>query len=442
MKAQPHINTAEIAELLDCVDAPAIALSIDYRVLASNSRYRAIYGDLTRPGHSRCYEISHRYNVPCDQAGESCPLKASLESGQTQRVLHLHHTPRGREHVDVETRPVHDKQGEIIYFIEMLRQSKVASSRPAKEGLVGVSAAFTRMLELIERVAPRETAVLLQGESGTGKELVARAIHEASPRAKAAIIQVECSGLTETLFESELFGHEKGAFTGALTKKIGLVEAAQGGTLFLDEVGDIPLNLQVKLLRLLETRTFRRVGSTETVQADFRLVCASHRDLREMVAAGAFREDLFYRINAFPIHAPALRECTADLPLLVESLLRRVEPARSLKLHREALAILERYSFPGNIRELRNILEFASVMADDGTILPRHLPHYLMGKVEPPLSPPTESEAILPLEEVERQYLQRVLATFSGEKKQLAQLLGVSERTLYRKLQGLREESR
>ncbi len=187
--------------------------------------------------------------------------------------------------------------------------------------MVGKSASFNRLLGLINRVAGHDVSVLLLGESGSGKELVAHAIHQASARHSSACVTVECSGLSESLFESELFGHEKGAFTGAVLKKKGLVEEAEGGTLFLDEIGDVPLSLQVKLLRLIETRTFRRVGGVEQKNSNFRLICATHKDLKSMVKKGLFREDLYYRISTFPIRLPTLRERRSDIPLLVETIL-------------------------------------------------------------------------------------------------------------------------
>jgi two-component system response regulator HydG len=247
---------------------------------------------------------------------------------------------------------------------------------------------------------------------------------------------------TESLFESELFGHERGAFTGAHAAKPGLVEAAKGGTLFLDEVGDIPPLLQVKLLRLLETRTFRRIGSIEPQEANFRLVCATHRDLGQLVAAGEFRQDLYYRICAFPIPLPPLRERREDIPLLVETLLRRIPGAQHLSLSGEAMDCLRRYRFPGNIRELRNILERAAVLVDGQVIRPEHLPDACRetavgtGAVEEGTAAASEG-GIQTLEEAERAYLRRVVAGFRGDRKSLARALGVSERTLFRKLQGL-----
>ncbi|MBU1396653.1 MAG: sigma-54 dependent transcriptional regulator, partial [Gammaproteobacteria bacterium] len=279
--------------------------------------------------------------------------------------------------------------------------------------------------------APSNTAALLLGESGTGKELVAQAIHQQSGRVQGPFVVVECSGLTETLFESELFGYEKGAFTGASQRKIGLVESAMGGTLFLDEVGDIPLGLQVKLLRLLETGTFRRVGGVETLRADFRLIAATHRDIKEMVERGSFRRDLYYRLGVFPIHLPALRERREDIALLAETLLTRLAPGRAYTFSEAAQASLLAYDYPGNIRELRNIIERAVLMADGDTLLPEHLPPEVASDAS---AGRLGVDAIVPLETAELRYLQWALAHHDGDRKSLADQLGISERTLYRKL--------
>ena len=314
-------------------------------------------------------------------------------------------------------------------------------------GLIGRSPAFQRMLEMIARVAPSDASVLLQGESGTGKELLATAVHEASRRAEGPFVVVDCSGLPETLFESEVFGHERGAFTGATARKPGLVEAASGGTLFLDEVGDIPLAMQVKLLRLLETGTYRRVGSTELCRADIRLVSATHRPLKRMIAEGSFRQDLYFRINTFPIAVPPLRERDGDLPLLIDSLLERVAPKRRLTLSPAALRLLCAYPFPGNVRELRNVLERASLMCDGELIGPEHLPEEVLhpeltdgedpdSMLRQPRSTTVQREP-LDLEEVQRQALLRAVRTHRGSRRELARRLGISERTLYRRLREL-----
>ncbi len=225
-----------------------------------------------------------------------------------------------------------------------------------------------------------------------------------------------------------LFGHERGAFTGASASRAGLVEAASGGTLFLDEVGEIPLTMQVKLLRLLETGTYRRVGAADVRRADIRIISATHRSLREMVAAGAFRADLYYRLNIFPIRVPALRERREDIPALAQALLARVAPQRSLSLSVAAQVMLERYDYPGNVRELRNMLERASLMCDGDVIYPEHFPDETFAhEVAPPRSaePPALSLA---------QRLPQLLAEHHGSRKELAKALGISERTLYRRL--------
>ena len=326
----PELDSFDFTSLLDTLEHPAILLSPSYRILASNKLYRDAFGDIDAGDY--CYRVSHGYDRPCDQAGESCPLQACQHSHDRERVLHIHNTPRGREHVDVEMIPIKDEHGVLRYFIEMMKQVTIASAEINSEQMVGRSAAFTDMLELINLVAPRETSVLLLGESGTGKELAAKALHDASARAGKAMITVECAGLTETLFESELFGHVKGAFTGATQNKPGLLETAHGGTLFLDEIGDVPLGMQVKLLRLLETGTYRAVGSTQIKRADFRLVSATNKNLPGLIDSGEFREDLYYRINAFPIELPPLRERQGDIALIAESLLSKLSSKQRYRL--------------------------------------------------------------------------------------------------------------
>jgi DNA-binding NtrC family response regulator len=425
----------EAVALLDAHPDPAVLLDLDYRIVAANTAYRAVYGNEVNTTPRRCFEVSHGYDAPCDQSGESCPLRTTLETGRVSRVMHVHHTPRGEEHVDVETRPIPDAAGGARFVLEIMRETRMASVRPCPDRMVGRAPVFTRMLELVQRAAPSEVAVLLLGETGTGKEMVAQAIHEASHRHKGPFVPVECAGLTESLFESELFGHEKGAFTGATNQKDGLVEAARGGTLFLDEVGDIPLTMQVKLLRLLETGSFRRVGSTVSRDADFRLVCATHRDLKAQVAAGEFRLDLYFRLSVFPIPLPALRQRRADLPLLVEALLARLPSARGKRLTHSAFEALSEMDFPGNVRELRNILERASLLADGDEIDETHLALDL--DFQPALDVCPSAREVIRLEDLERRYLARVVAVHRGDRRELASRLGVSERTLYRKLQQL-----
>ena len=428
---------SELESFLESLAEPHIVFDRQYRIISANEAYRRMSGSARSVIGRTCYEVSHHYSVPCDQAGESCPLAQSLASGRREKVLHLHYTPRGEEYVNIELSPLRDSAGEIAFFVEKMEPLQVARGLDNKHGLIGRAPRFQEMLGLVARVAPSEATVLLQGESGSGKELVANAIHQASKRAERPFIAVDCSGLPETLFESELFGHERGAFTGATARKVGLIETASGGTLFLDEVGDIPLGMQVKLLRLLETGTYRRVGSTELRKADIRVVSATHRSLREMVAEGSFRQDLYYRLNTFPIAIPPLRERVSDIALLARGLLERLATPRPMHLSAAAEALLCTYPFPGNVRELRNVLERASLMCDGEEIGVEHLAREIVegaSAAPPNIAGGTSAGAPQGLAGLECEALARALAAHSGSRKALAQQLGISERTLYRKL--------
>ncbi len=421
-----------VNQLLNSRTEPSVIINRNYVIVAANSAYEKLH-DFKVDNKSHCYEISHHYKKPCDQEGESCPLKLCLESNTAQRSLHIHQTKSGAEHVDIHLSPIHDDEGEIKYFIESTKPVKCASTHPKASGLVGRSIAFNTVIEMVQRVACSDVSVLLQGESGTGKELIAEAIHHTSARSKGPFVAVDCSGLTESLFESELFGHEKGAFTGAQTRKIGLAEAANGGTLFLDETGDISLSLQTKLLRLIETGTFRRVGGIETLKTDFRLISASHKNLSMMVDNGEFRNDLYYRISAFPLHIPSLKERIEDIPLLIDSLLKRFYPEIDMSISDEAIECLQQYPFPGNIRELSNIIQRATLMVDDDEIEYQHLPDECKKHLTENDNKTCFSELIT-LKELEKRYLEWA-ANRVNNKLELAKKLGISERTLYRKLE-------
>ncbi len=418
----------ELVSFLDSRPEPHILIDRDYRILAANPAYRRNCAGGRDVVGRACHEISHGFAVPCDRMGESCPRARCEASGTREHVVHLHHTQRGEVYESIEVAPVRGADGAVVGFVERLEPFASAGRERAMAALVGRSRPFAYMLGLVARVAPSDAAVLLLGESGTGKELVARAIHDASRRSSQPFAVVDCSGLPETLFESEIFGHERGAFTGATARKPGLVEAASGGTLFLDEVGDIPLALQVKLLRLLETGTYRRVGGTELLRADIRLVSATNRPLEAMVEAGRFREDLYYRLNTFPIRLPALAERADDIPLLVEALLARIVPQRRIAVTPEALALLTAYRYRGNVRELRNVLEWSVLMGDGTAIEPAHLPDRLRECEREAAAAPTT------LRGLEHAALRSYAATHPGTRRDLARVLGVSERTLYRRL--------
>ena len=432
MGARSDDRAVPLPQVLDCLPGPAVVIGVDYRIAAANRAYREQYASGEDVVGRRCFEVSHRYAAPCDEAGETCPIALTRGSGKPGRALHVHFTSSGEQHEEVVTHPIPDAEGTIVSFLETIHPLEGAAARSGEEGFVGRSHAFNRMLELATRVAPTELPVLLLGESGTGKERLAQALHAMSARAGGRLVPLDCTGITESLFESELFGHEKGAFTGASQRKTGLVETCDGGTLFLDEVGDIPMPLQVKLLRLIETRTFRRVGSTESRKSDFRLICATHRDLAHMVEQGTFRRDLFHRLSVFPIRLPPLRDRREDLPLLIESALRRLGAGDLSRLQPDTLAALEAYSFPGNVRELQNVVGRACLLAGSGAILPEHLPDEVRSAAVQGASQERPGDLVT-LVEAERRYLRWALATFKGDRRELARRLGLSERTFYRK---------
>jgi DNA-binding NtrC family response regulator len=296
--------------------------------------------------------------------------------------------------------------------------------------LVGSSQAMRRVIQLIEKVSPTDATVLVRGPSGSGKELVARAIHYNSPRKDRPLVTINCAALQETLLESELFGHEKGAFTGAVQTKAGLIEVAEGGTLFIDEVAETAPGLQAKLLRVLEDGHFRRVGSNQEMTADVRIVAATNKDLDTEQKAGRFREDLYYRLNVVTIPLPPLRQRREDIPELIEHFLttRQVGPRR-LRIEADAMKALCRHDWPGNVRELANVLERAQILAEGDTITVDDLPDNLGGEpVEAPDSEPGHLRAM------ERKHVMEMLRQHKGNKVHTARALGISRRALYRLL--------
>jgi DNA-binding NtrC family response regulator len=308
-------------------------------------------------------------------------------------------------------------------------------------GLIGDSPAFHELVAVTHKIAASRVPVLIRGESGSGKERVARAIHCQSPRANGPWVTLNCSALPEGLMESEMFGHEKGSFTDAKALKRGLLELADGGTLFLDEIGDLSLALQPKLLRVLETQSFRRVGGSREIEVDVRFVAATHRNLPEMVKAGSFREDLYYRLNVGAIDVPPLRARHEDIPALAQHFLREAALATGLsppELPADSTALLSGYAWPGNVRELRNVLERAVILCDSGRIGPAQLPAEISGAVLPA---PTFSGGSVgttaTLAEVEGLHIRAVLAQCEGNKTHAAELLGITRLTLRNKLKSM-----
>lgn len=291
-----------------------------------------------------------------------------------------------------------------------------------------------QLMKMIERVAPSQANVLVLGESGTGKELIARGIHEKSNRKLKPFVAINCGALRESLLESELFGHEKGSFTGAYTKKTGLAEAANGGTLFLDEIGELPLSIQAKLLRFIQEGEMFRVGGKDPIKVDIRLICATNKELDQEVSKGAFREDLFYRINTIVISAPPLRRRKEDIPLLITHFLSNgyTYLNKTKTVDDEAMQTLTNYDWPGNIRELQNVCERLQVLSEGHTIMMNDLPD----SIKNPLlsNEGLEFDPAIQLYELEKRYIIKALAYFGGNKTQAAQGLGITIKTLYNKL--------
>ena len=323
--------------------------------------------------------------------------------------------------------------------VENVSLRQQLESKFGLENVIGESPAMQEVFEVVQQVAPTRATMLLTGESGTGKELIARAIHLLSPRARQALVSVHCAALAPTLLESELFGHEKGAFTGAHERRIGRFEQAQGGTLFLDEIGEIDATIQVKLLRFLGERTFERVGSSKTLTADVRLVAATNKDLEELVKAGTFREDLFFRLRVVEIHLPPLRERSGDIPLLARNFL--LEFARENRkpvadFTADALELLMNHSWPGNVRELRTAIEHAVVLCRGEKISARDLPPSVRSGATAAAGDPTRLLARndLTVKEAEKQLIIRALKETKGNRTLAARKIGMSRRTFHRKL--------
>ena len=315
------------------------------------------------------------------------------------------------------------------------------------ESIIGLSPAMARVFDLVKKAARSEANILILGESGTGKELVARAIHANSPRAAEPFVPIDCASLPENLLESELFGHEKGAFTGAVRTKTGLMEVASGGTLFLDEIAELPVSLQVKLLRALQEHQIRRVGGTALVDVDVRLVSATNRDLRDGVVKGQFREELYYRVNVIAIQLPPLRERAGDVRLLAHAFLKRYGQERVRSIDDEAMEVLERYRWPGNVRELQNVVERACALADGAVVTRRDLPDHVLGAgagglavAAGPAVPPTDLGTDLPLKDakekwmsvLEGSYLRELLERHGGNISAAAKAAGIDRKTFHR----------
>jgi DNA-binding NtrC family response regulator len=326
----------------------------------------------------------------------------------------------------LERRELARRNEELLEEVETQRRSST---------IVGRSPAIRRIFDLIRRVAPTKASVLITGESGVGKELIADAIHNLSPRADKPFIKVHCAALAESLLESELFGHEKGSFTGAQSRKKGRFELAHEGTLFLDEIGEINQNVQIKILRVLQEKRFERVGGEDTIETDVRVIAATNKDLKNEIAAGTFREDLYYRLNVVNLHVPPLRERKDDIPLLAGAFLEEFSSDNDKKIEGfdpKARAALYSYSWPGNVRELRNCIESAVVMSSGGFVTIDDLPPGVRTSAEESIIRITPGSS---LADAERILIRETLASQAGNKSRTAEILGIGRKTLYQKIQ-------
>lgn len=329
--------------------------------------------------------------------------------------------------------PTSQSQNQVLWG-KPIEQAKPAQAQISRS-IIYQSEAMGNLMKMIDRVAPSNANVLVLGESGTGKELLARAVHEKSARKSRPFVAINCGALRETLLESELFGHEKGSFTGAYTRKIGLAEVANGGTLFLDEIGELSHGIQAKLLRFIQEGEIFRVGGKEPIKVDIRLISATNRELDQEVQKGNFREDLFYRINTIVVNAPPLRRRKEDIPLLIQHFMNQSPQAqygRMKTISTEAVQLLMKYDWPGNIRELQNVCERLQILSEGHQIEVGDLPDYIK-------SPEVEVDFLeydpnIPLYEIEKRYILKALGHFSGNKTQAANSLGITIKTLYNKL--------
>ncbi len=379
----------------------------------------------------KCFEV-----LQSSHCNLNCPVKASMEEVRNCYLSHvLIMTKKDKSiPVRISATPLKNEAGAIIGSVELFTDQRPVYptyfGRFTELGLIGASSSMREVFQLIEIVAETDSNVLILGKTGTGKELAAHAIHKLSYRRAKPFVKVNCAALSDTLLESELFGHERGAFTGALTKRIGRFEFANKGTIFLDEIAEISPRFQAKLLRVIQEGEFERVGSSSTQKVDVRIIVATNKNLHSLVKQNLFRDDLFYRLNVFPIYLPELKERKSDLNLLIDHFLNIFNirfKKQKRALSQDALTILHNYSYPGNVRELRNILEHSFIKAPGNIIGKEHLPDYLIN-----------NEKYISLSNVvqkkELDYIKHIIDYCDGNKSKAAKMLGISRKTLYNKL--------
>jgi transcriptional regulator with PAS, ATPase and Fis domain len=453
-----------IESLINTQDSPAVVIDKHYRIVAVNRAYCTTYGVEADSVVGRCcHDVSHHSPVPCHQNGEDCPHKAVLTTNNPFEVMHTHYDYANRpDRVHIKAYPIDTANGDRFVLESIHRLAPPVHLTCEEMRMVGHSPVFLQCLKTMRLAAKSCIPVLLYGETGVGKEMAAQYIHEQSERRAKPYVELNCAAIPEALFESELFGHERGAFTGCVGLKQGLLETADKGTLFLDEIGDLPLAMQAKLLHVFDSGEFRRLGGTSTIKVDVRIITATNQNLMAMVTDGGFREDLYFRIAGITIDIPSLRERRMDIPALAEVLINRIcqrEKTERCHLTQAAMELLMGYDYPGNVRELLNVLQQARALSPDGIISAEHIHldyHRAHNHAHQPAdtimpahrvpraqsAPVIETDAHQSLADAEARHIGTLLERHDLNRHDLAEALGISERTLYRKIKRYQLSSR
>ncbi|MEJ2366904.1 MAG: sigma 54-interacting transcriptional regulator [Acidobacteriota bacterium] len=435
------IENPNVVRLLNLIDDGVLVISAERRVVYINDTAKSILKyDEGEVINSRCRHIAR--TTECET---NCPLTRAIDADEDQTNVDMWYRTKDGQEVYCRTNIclIRGDKGEVVGGVEIFKNiNRIIPVEGSIEerfsfgGIIGRNPAMQEVFDLIRMVADTDSMVLITGESGTGKELVANAIHYNSFRRNKPFVKVNCAALNEGVLESELFGHVKGAFTGAISDKIGRFEMATGGTLFLDEIGEIPMTTQVKLLRVLQEGELERVGSSRTIRVDVRVIAATNKNLEDAISKGEFRQDLYYRLNVFHIPLPPLRERREDIPLLVDHFIKKVATKMPFKevegIEAEALSRLMNYDFPGNIRELENLIEHAAIRCQNGVIRAHDLP--LPTRAFANDSQVTLHQIRTPLENLERDLIVKTLESCGWRINKTAQRLGVSRVTLWRKM--------
>jgi len=425
----------QLQSMIDSHSNPFVLVDEEYNIVAANKAYCDSYGVMDDKVVGRkCHMVSHHFDTPCFMNNEDCPLSTTLKTNEVSEVLHIHFDQHNQpEHVRIKGHPIKGADGKFYVGEEVIRLAKASELDCEEQQMIGRSPAFRECIEGVTRAAESDANVLLTGESGTGKSLAAQYIHNRSPRKGRSFITVDCSAINELIFESELFGHERGAFAGCVGRRRGLLDEADGGTLFLDEVGDLPLSIQGRLLNAIETGKYRRVGGRELLTSNARLIASTHNNLPAMITADTFRSDLYYRLAGISHRIPALRERHEDIPALADALLVRMRDPKAYRCHinDDARTLLTDHDYPGNIRELKNILQRAVSLSTDGHIRAEHIKF----DAAPAASKPAAQKTGQSIKQMEAERISELLVQHKGHRRIVADELGISERTLYRKLE-------